>query len=112
LVLDKKNIGTEDTLKVSVTIKNSGKMDGDEVVQLYISDKEASVDREVKSLKEFKRINLKAGESKTISFSIDRSALAFYDVKAKKWTVEPGEFEVLIGNSSRNILLKESFNVK
>ena len=112
LTLDKKSIDLDDTLKISLTIKNTGKMDGDEVVQLYISDKKASVEREIKSLKGFKRVNLKAGESKTISFSIDRSALAFYNVKAAKWTVEPGEFEVLIGNSSRNILLKDSFKVE
>ena len=102
----------EDELIVEFTLKNSGKLDGDEIVQLYISDKEASVEREVKSLKGFKRVSLKVGESKTVSMKIDKSALSFYDVDSKSWVVESGEFEVLVGNSSRNILLKDTFKVK
>jgi len=112
LILSKRNIDKEDDLIVEVTVKNTGKIDGDEIVQLYISDKKASVEREEKSLKGFKRVSLKAGESKTISIKIDRSDLAFYDVKSKSWIVEPGKFEVLIGNSSRNILLNDTFTLK
>ena len=96
----------------SIKPTNSGKVAGDEVVQMYISDKEASVKREVKSLKGFTRVSLKAGESKTVSMKIDKSALSFYDVDSKSWVVESGEFEVLVGNSSRNILLKKTFNFK
>jgi len=99
-------------IEVSLNVKNTGKMTGDEVVQLYISDKKASVDREVKSLKGFQRVSLKAGESKTVTMKIDKSALAFYDVKAKKWIAEPGEFEVMIGASSRDIRLKDEFELK
>ena len=95
--------------KLELTVKNTGEVEGDEIVQLYISDKEASVEREVKSLKGFARVSLKPGESKTVSMKIDRSALSFYDVDSKSWVVEPGEFEVLVGNSSRNIFLKNSF---
>ena len=101
----------DDELTIELTVKNTGKVAGDEVVQLYISDKEARVEREVKSLKGFKRVNLKAGESKTVSMKIDKSALSFYDVESKSWVVEAGEFEVLVGNSSRNILLKDTFNI-
>ena len=111
LKLSKTSMNKEDELEVEVTIKNTGKVDGDEIVQLYISDKEASVKREVKSLKGFTRVSLKAGESKTVSLKIDKSALSFYDVKSKSWVVEPGEFEVLVGNSSRNILLNDTFKV-
>jgi beta-glucosidase len=57
-------------------------------------------------------VSLKAGESKTITMKIDKSALSFYDVNAKRWVVEPGEFEVLVGNSSRNILLKKTFTIR
>lgn len=60
----------------------------------------------MKLLKGFARVSLKPGERKIVSMKIDKSALAFYDVDSKSWVVEPGEFEVLIGNSSRNILLK------
>ena len=95
-----------------VTVKNSGEMAGDEVVQLYIHDVKASVEREVKSLKGFARVSLQAGESKTVSMKIDKTALAFYDVNSKSWVVESGLFEVLIGSSSRDILLKKIFNVK
>lgn len=112
LKLSKDRITENDSLSVSVTVKNTGKVAGDEIVQLYISDKKASVEREVKSLKGFARVKLEVGESKTISMNIDKSALSFYDVISKSWIVEPGEFEVLIGNSSRNILLTESFNIK
>ncbi|RLE25770.1 MAG: glycosyl hydrolase, partial [Acidobacteria bacterium] len=99
-------------ITVEVTVKNTGKVDGDEIVQLYIHDKKASVEREVKSLKGFARVSLKAGESKTVTFKIDKSALAFYDIKKKEWVAEPGEFDVLVGNSSRDIRLKETFDYK
>jgi len=112
LRLSSKSMKQDGQIEVSLNVKNTGKMTGDEVVQLYISDKKASVDREVKSLKGFQRVSLKAGESKTVTMKIDKSALAFYDVKAKKWIAEPGEFEVMIGASSRDIRLKDEFELK
>lgn len=111
LKLSKKSMTENDTLIIKATIKNTGKIAGEEVVQLYISDKKASVEREVKSLKGFKRVSLKPNESKTVTMKIDKSALSFYDVDSKSWVVEPGEFEVLVGNSSRNILLKDTFTI-
>jgi beta-glucosidase len=101
-----------DSIKVSFTVKNTGKVDGDEVVQMYISDKKASVEREKQSLKGFQRVSLKVGESKEITFTIDKSALSFYDVKTKSWKAEKGKFEVIIGASSRDIKLKDSFKLK
>ncbi|NOX65669.1 MAG: beta-glucosidase [Chlorobi bacterium] len=112
LKLSKDSMLESDSLFAAITVTNTGKVAGDEIVQLYISDKEASVEREVKSLKGFKRVSLEPGESKTISMKIDRSALAFYDVDSRSWVVEPGEFEVLLGNSSRNILVKDAFTIK
>ena len=112
LKLSKTSMNKEDSLTVELTVKNTGNVKGDEIVQLYIGDKNASVEREVKSLKGFHRVSLKAGESKTITMKIDKSALSFYDINAKRWVVEPGEFEVLVGNSSRNILLKKTFTIK
>ncbi|MEN8122746.1 MAG: glycoside hydrolase family 3 C-terminal domain-containing protein [Bacteroidota bacterium] len=112
LKLSSEEITQNDTLEISVMVKNSGEKDGDEVVQLYISDKAASVEREVKSLKGFKRVSLKAGESKEVTFKIDKSHLSFYDVDSKKWVAEPGEFEILIGASSKDIRLKEIFILK
>lgn len=110
--LDKPVMEQNDTLIVSLSVKNTGKMDGDEVVQLYIHDEIASVEREVKALKGFERISLKAGESKEVRFKIDKTALSFYDENLKKWVAEPGQFEVLIGSSSRDIRLKQQFNLK
>lgn len=110
--ISKEKMTESDSLFVEVIVTNTGKVYGDEVVQLYIHDIEASVEREPKSLKGFKRVSLKAGESKTVSMKIDKSALSFYDVDSKAWVAESGEFEVLIGASSRDIRLKSDFELK
>lgn len=87
---------------VSVEITNAGKMKGDEIVQLYIRDKVSSVTRPVKELKDFKRISLEPGQTKTVEFQIEKSKLAFWDINMN-YTVEPGEFEIMIGKSSSDI---------
>ena len=109
--LSSEKMSSDDTLEITLTVTNKGKIDGDEIVQLYISDKEAGVEREVKALKGFSRVSLKAGESKSVTFKIDKSHLSFYDIKKKKWVAESGEFEVLIGASSRDIRLKSKFKL-
>ncbi len=92
---------------VSVTVENTGEVFGEEVVQLYIKDVKSSVERESKALKGFKRIALIPGESKTVSLEIKSDDLSFFHPEKKKWIVEPGEFEVMIGSSSRDIRLTE-----
>ncbi|MDR0829189.1 MAG: glycoside hydrolase family 3 C-terminal domain-containing protein [Prevotellaceae bacterium] len=87
--------------KVSVKIKNTGNFDGVEIVQLYIRDKFSSVTRPVKELKDFARVPLKAGEEKTVEFTVTPDKLAFYD-KNMNWVVEKGEFEIMVGKSSKN----------
>jgi beta-glucosidase len=72
---------------------------------------QSSVDRPVKELKAFRRVVLKPGETQTVSFALDKSALAFYDVTRKDWVAEPGTFEVLVGASSRDIRLKATFDL-
>ena len=79
-----------------MTVTNTGDRDGEETVQLYVNDKVASVVRPVKELKAFKKIFLKAGESKTVQFDISPLALGFYDA-AMNYVVEPGEFEIMTG---------------
>ena len=101
-----------DTLTVSLMVKNTGRMDGDEIVQLYLHDPVASVEREVKSLKGFERVSLKAGESREVRFKIDKNDLSFYDTPLKRWVAEPGQFDVLIGSSSRDIRLTQHFLLK
>ncbi len=111
LKLNKPVIEQNDTLTVSLNIRNTGKIDGDEIVQLYIHDPVASVEREVRSLKGFERVSLKAGEQKEVRFRIDKSHLSFFDTTTNRWVAEPGQFEVIAGSSSRDLRLKQSFTL-
>jgi len=99
--LEKSIISTNESTKVFVDITNTGKVQGDEIVQLYIRDVFSSVTRPIKELKGFKRINLQPGETKTVELNIYPEHLAFTDID-KNFTVEPGDFEIMIGNSSRD----------
>ncbi|HEY0763599.1 MAG TPA: glycoside hydrolase family 3 N-terminal domain-containing protein [Pyrinomonadaceae bacterium] len=92
-------IGAADETKVSVTVTNTGKRAGDEIVQLYIRDLVSSVTRPIMELKDFKRISLAAGESKTVEFVITPDKLSFLDVNMKS-VVEPGWFDIMVGTSS------------
>jgi beta-glucosidase len=94
------------TLKASVTVTNSGRYDGQEVVQLYIRDVVGSVTRPVKELKGFQKIMVKAGESKTVTFNITPEDLKFYNSNLK-YDWEPGEFEVMIGGNSRDVKVQK-----
>lgn len=109
--LSSSEISENEELLVSFNLKNTGKFPGSEVAQLYIKDLESSVDRPEKELKGFKKITLLPGEEKAVSFIIDKNALSFFDPVKHKWVAEPGEFMVLIGSSSQNILLKDIFNL-
>ena len=92
-------------IKVQVEVTNSGDMDGDEVVQLYIRDKVSSVTRPVKELKGYKRVHLQVGETKNVIFEITPESLAFYDIDMK-YVVEPGSFNIMTGSSSHSKSLK------
>ena len=99
-------------LSVSLNVKNIGEISGDEIVQLYISDKYSSITRPVKELKAYQRVSLKPGESKEIVFELNKSAFAYYDSEMNS-IVEAGDFEILVGNSSRDEDLKyATFNVE
>jgi beta-glucosidase len=98
-------------VRVSVTVKNSGDVQGKEVVQLYVGDKEASLPRPPKELKAFAKVALQPGESTTLSFVLDQRAFAFYDPDQKQWRVEPGEFGILVGSSSRDIRAQAVINL-
>jgi beta-glucosidase len=97
--------------EVSMKLRNEGKRAGAEVVELYVHDGHASVDRPVKELKGFRRVELAPGKSTTVIFTIDKNALAFYSTQKKDWVTEPGTFDVLIGASSADIRLKGSFDL-
>jgi beta-glucosidase len=98
----------EDKIKISVEVKNTGKFDGDEVVQLYVKDKVSSVTVYETQLRGFERVHLKVGETKTIQFELSPNDLKLYD-KNMNWIVEPGAFEIQIGSSSEDIKLKKEF---
>ena len=97
---DKKEMTADDQLTITADVKNVGFSAGAEVMQLYIGDTKSSQPRPVKELKGFKKVYLEPGETQQISFTIDRSALSFYDEKTGDWTAEPGEFVAMVNNSS------------
>lgn len=98
-------------INVTVDVKNTGKRPGKEVVQLYISDPICKVARPPKELKAFSKVSLEPGEKKTVKFTLDKEALSFWDTENKSWAVEPGEFEVLVGSSSRDIRARKKFEL-
>ena len=107
LRLAKKRIKRDGSTRVLADVANTGGREGTEVVQLYIRDLVSSVTRPVKELKGFQRISLQPGETKTVAFDVTPESLAFYDVNMK-YAVEPGQFEIMIGNSSRDCDLRKS----
>ncbi|TDO78055.1 beta-glucosidase [Flavobacterium chryseum] len=110
LKLSSTKIKSNETIKVSFQLSNVGKVAGEEVVQLYLKDKFGSVVRPVLELRDFQKVKLNAGESKTIEFTIDKEKLSFYNNKLE-WVAEPGDFEVMIGTSSADIKLRSDFEL-
>ncbi|UOQ73991.1 glycoside hydrolase family 3 C-terminal domain-containing protein [Hymenobacter cellulosilyticus] len=90
---------------VKLTVTNTGKTAGAEVVQVYVHDEQAAVKRPEKELKGFDKVFLKPGESKTVTVNLDSNAFQYYDEGKKQWVLEPGKFDVLVGSSSRDIRL-------
>lgn len=109
---NKVNYQADETITVTVAVKNTGKVDGKEVVQVYASKKYSKINRAAQELKGFQKILIKAGETQNITIKIPVAELAYYDVITKKWMIEPGKYILKIGNSSRNILLDALINVK
>jgi beta-glucosidase len=105
-------INAEDGLSVSYKIKNTGDMDGAEIAQIYVSDLESSLPRPVKELKGFSKTVLKKGEQKEVTITLDARAFQYYDPEFKGWVSEPGKFAILVGSSSRDIMLKGEVEMK
>ncbi len=110
LSVDKPGYKGGETIKISLKVKNTGNLKGDEVVQLYVRDEIASLPRPVKELKDFIRVTLDPGESKVITFQMKTDHLAYYD-EDMELMVEPGKFKVMIGSSSEDIRLTGEFEV-
>jgi beta-glucosidase len=111
LTLPSKKFRDSDTITVRVAVQNSGKRTGDEVVQLYVHDKESSVKRPSKELRGFERVTLHPGEKKIVHFKLPVSKLSFYDEKTHGFVVEPGAFDIMIGSSSSDIRLQQKIEV-
>jgi beta-glucosidase len=107
-----REVRPDDEISVKIDIRNAGKRAGKEVVQLYIRDVESKCPRPPKELKAFQKINLAPGETRTASFVLDREALSYYDPEIRGWVAEPGEFEIQIGSSSRDIRARANFTLK
>jgi beta-xylosidase len=103
--LVRSTIAVGESTEVSVEVTNTGSRTGDEVVQLYLRDRVSSVTRPVKELKGFERVTLQPGETKQVAFSITPEMLAFFDINLQ-YTVESGDFEIMVGNSSLNEALQ------
>ncbi len=111
LRLSAKALTPNELLKVRVDITNTGKVAGKEVVQLYVRDIKSSVARPEKELKAFAKVELAPKQTKTVTLTLDREAFWYFDVTRNTWATEPGDFEILIGSSSRDIRLKEPFTL-
>mgnify|MGYP001142040440 FL=1 len=111
-VADKKTMTADDTITFTVTVKNTGDREGQEVVQLYISDKKSSLPRPVKELKGFKKVKLAPGEEQKVSFTVAKDALSFFDDAKHEWIAEPGKFEAVIAASAADIRGVVPFELK
>jgi beta-glucosidase len=99
-------------IKISVELKNTGIMAGDEVVQLYVRFPDSKVERPMKQLKAFTRIPVDKGETKTVTLDLKAEDLAYWNEKDHKFTVEPGTVELMIGASSADIRLKKNIQIE
>lgn len=111
LKLSATELTDKDQLQVSLTVSNTGKVTGKEVIQLYVADPESSVQRPTKELKAFDKIELKPGESKEVSFTLNKRDFSYYSKVYNRWLAESGKFEILIGSSSRDIRLQGSLTL-
>jgi beta-glucosidase len=110
LKLSKNKIKSTEKITITLNVTNAGKVAGEEVVQLYLRDRVGSVVRPIIELKDFQKIKMNAGEIKTVQFTIDKEKLSFYNANLQ-WGAEPGDFDVMIGSSSADIRLRDSFEL-
>ena len=111
-VADKKVMGQDEMLTITLLVTNTGCREGSEVIQLYISDLKSSLPRPVKELKGFSKVKLAPGETREVTFTIGKEALSFFDDTRHEWVTEPGKFEAWIGASSTDIRNKVAFELK
>ena len=105
------SVAADGKVTVTLEVQNTGTRAGDEVVQLYVHEREASVKRPIKELRGFQRISLDPKEKKPVSFTLPASDLSFYDVTTKQFVVKPGAFDIMVGSSSEDIRAKDKLQV-
>ena len=111
LVVDKKEISEDDTLKVTVTVDNTGERDGKEIVQLYVIHDGKTVYMPKVQLRAFDKVKIAAKSSATVTFILDKRAFAFYDVNEKDWVVESGDYEIAVGGNVRELICRTTVKV-
>jgi len=111
LKIDANAVKVGQPVSMSLSVRNSGRRAGAEVVQLYLAPPPSGVDRPAKELKGFARVTLEPGQAKTVSFTLDQAAMSYYDTGVHDWVAEPGRFTVLVGASSRDIRARGSFDL-
>ncbi len=109
---DRTSVTEKETVKVSVSVKNTGDMEGKEVVQIYVAPPESPVGRPAKELKGFAKVSLKPGEEKTVTVELDRRAFAYWDEQLHDWKVYRGEYQILAAASAQDICLSCSVQVQ
>ncbi|MBQ5506853.1 MAG: glycoside hydrolase family 3 C-terminal domain-containing protein [Prevotella sp.] len=112
ITADKNTMTADEKLTFTIPVTNTGSRAGAETIQLYIHDKQASVERPLKELKAFRKVYLQPGETQQVSLTIDKSALSFYNDQTGAWMAEAGDFEALIGTSSNHIVGSYVFKLK
>jgi Beta-glucosidase-related glycosidases len=112
LLLSCKEMLDTDTMEVQVTVQNTGDRAGKEIVQLYVRDVDSTVMRPTKELKQFAKVDLQPGETTTVTLTLDKRSFAYYNVQLKDWHVESGQYEILIGRSSEDIVLCDTLSVE
>ncbi len=110
-VIDLKKMSPDGTVKVTVSVTNTGDREGQEVVQMYVGDRKSSLPRPVKELKGFSKIRLAPGESREVTFVIDSDDLSFFDPEKHEWVVEPGMFDIYIAAAADDVRGKVSFEL-
>jgi beta-glucosidase len=112
LELSAQQISDKDSLTITVTVTNSGDLTGKEVVQLYVNDEEASVQRPEQELRGFHKLELAPGESRQVQFELSKRDFSFYSARHGRWIAESGDFQLLVGASSRDIRLQRGVNLQ
>lgn len=111
LQLEKESIKAKEKLNLKIDIENTGTVDGKEIVQVYVRDVKSSVVRPLKELKDFKKVDIAAGDKKTVYFTLSERDFAFWDIETEGWKVEQGQFEILVGTASNNILASAKIEI-